>query len=63
MNHEAFTGYLDECEPKTTATKRLRGHLPFFFASAAASSRNFAMVAADESFRFLLFCRRLVLVV
>jgi hypothetical protein len=38
-------------------------HCPDFFASAAASLRNFAMVEADGSFRFPLFDRRLVFVV
>jgi hypothetical protein len=38
-------------------------YLPDRFASAAASSRSFAMVAATESLRFPLFCRRLVFVV
>ena len=45
------------------AFSQLRVHLPDFFASAAASSLNLAMVAGVESLRLLLFCLRLAFVV
>jgi len=41
---------------------RAPAYFPAAFACAAARSRSFAIVAAAGSFRFLLFCRRFVLV-